>query len=166
LHCNRTTDLDAHQRLHASMGASSAAWGAASRPSPTEDTMKLVLGLSAVALALLTACSPMPRHAAHHPTDSTASKAAPAGYEQQMKRMQEMHQKMAAAKTPEERAALMKEHMKAMHEGMAMTGQMRGGMMGGGMPMSPEMMGKRMDMMEMMMQMMMDREGMKPPSAQ
>jgi uncharacterized protein Yka (UPF0111/DUF47 family) len=143
------------------MGASSNAWGAASRPNPTEDTMKLVLGLSAAALTALTACSPMPRHAAHHPTDSTVSKPAPAGYEQQMKRMQDMHQKMAVAKTPEERAALMKEHMKAMHEGMAMMGQMRGGM-----SMSPEMMGKRMDMMEMMMQMMMDREGMKPPSTQ
>jgi hypothetical protein len=37
--------------------------------------------------------------------------------------MHEMHQKMAAAKTPQERQALMSEHMKAMHEGM---GMMRG----------------------------------------
>jgi len=34
-----------------------------------------------------------------------------------------MHEKMAAARTPQERQALMSEHMKAMHEGM---GMMRG----------------------------------------
>ena len=37
-----------------------------------------------------------------------------------MKVMQEMHDKMMAAKTPEERNALMAEHMKAMQEGMGM----------------------------------------------
>ena len=75
------------------------------------------------------------------------------------KSMQEMHDKMMAAKTPEERQALMAKHMKAMQDGMAMMGQMKGGTgTGGGMSTSPEMMGKRMDMMEMMMQMMMDRE--------
>ncbi len=122
--------------------------------------MKLVLGLSAVALALLAGCSSLPggkdadEHAAHHPKDATATSAAPAGYDQQMKMMQEMHQKMATARTPEERAAMMKDHMKTMQDGMAMMGRMRGGMMG-----------QRMDMMEMMMQMMMDREAMKPPAA-
>ena len=85
----------------------------------------------------------------------------------QMKSMQEMHEKMMSAKTPEGRQALMAEHMKTMQDGMTMMGQMKGGKaakpgMGGGMVMSPEMMGKRMDMMEMMMKMMMDREGMKP----
>ncbi len=87
-----------------------------------------------------------------------------------MKMMQEMHQKMAAAKTPEERATLMKDHMQTMQDGMGMMGQMHGGMMGGKgmdggkgqMPMTPEWMKRRMDMMEMMMQMMMDREAMKP----
>jgi cytochrome c556 len=39
--------------------------------------------------------------------------------------MQDMRQKMAAAKTPEERQALMSEHMKAMHEGMGMMRGMR-----------------------------------------
>jgi hypothetical protein len=96
-----------------------------------------------------------------------------------MKSMQEMHDKMMAAKTPEERSALMKDHMKTMQDGMAMMGQMRGGMMGGGamgmggggkgagngMPMDAEMMKRRMDMMEMMMQMMMDRQGVTPPAA-
>lgn len=111
-------------------------------------------------------------HAAHHPAGTVAI-PAPAGYDQQMKMMQEMHQKMAAAKTPEERAALMKDHMKTMQDGMGMMGQMRGGMMGGKgmgsgkgeMRTDPEMMKRRMDMMEMMMQMMMDREGMKPPAS-
>jgi len=140
--------------------------------------MRFLIGLSALAVALLAGCSSMPgsaskeaeEHAAHHP-EGTA--AAPAGYDQQMKMMQEMHQKMAAAKTPEERAALMKAHMKTMHDGMGMMGQMNGGMMGdkgmegskGGMPMDPAMMKRRMDMMEMMMQMMMDREGMKAPAS-
>ena len=142
--------------------------------------MKLVVGSSALALALLVGCSSMPgsasrgvdEHAGHPPPGAAGTTPAPAGYEQQMKTMQEMHQKMAAAKTPEERAAMMKDHMKTMHDGMGMVGQMHGGMMGGKgmesgkgeMRMDPEMMKRRMDMMEMMMQMMMDREGMKPPA--
>ena len=83
-----------------------------------------------------------------------------------MKAMAEMHQKMMAAKTPEEKKALMPEHMSTMQEGMKMMGMM--GMMGGGMagmqgnkPMAGnmgqhhQMMEKRMAMMESMMQMMM-----------
>ncbi len=142
--------------------------------------MKLGLGLSALALAQLAGCSVLPgskdadEHAAHHPPGSAAATPAPAGYDQHMKMMQEMHRKMAEAKTPEERAALMKDHMKTMQDGMVMMGQMRGGMMGGGMgmgdgkaPMSmaPAAMKRRMDMMEMMMQMMMDRDSVKPPTA-
>jgi hypothetical protein len=102
-------------------------------------------------------------HARHH-QEARAATPAPAGYEQHMKAMQEMHQKMAAAKTPGERTALMKDHMLAMQDGMGMMGQMGGGMMGG-KAMDAETMKRRMDMMEMMMQMMMDREGMKPPAA-
>ena len=76
-----------------------------------------------------------------------------------------MHEKMMAAKTPEERQALMTEHMKSMQGGMAMMGQMKApDAKGGSKSMSPEMMGKRMDMMEMMMQMMIDREVMQPPA--
>ncbi len=140
--------------------------------------MKPVVVSSALALALLAGCSSLPgsasteadEHTAHHPA-GTAS-PSPAGYDQQMKMMQEMHRKPAAAKTPEERAALMKDHMKTMQEGMAMMGRMSAGMMcgrgtesgKGEMPMDPEMMKRRMDMMEMMMQMMMDRAGMEPPA--
>ena len=106
-------------------------------------------------------------HAAHHPAGASAAPAL-AGYEQQMRMMQDMHRRMAAAKTPEECAAVMKDHMKTMQDGMGMMGQMRGRMMDGddresgkaAMPMDPEMMKRRMDMMEMMM----DREGIKPPA--
>jgi len=85
-----------------------------------------------------------------------------------------MHQKMMAAKTPAERAALMKDHMKVMQDGMAMMGQMGGGMpmmdqMGGGMSSMPGGMQKdmmqHMAMMQMMMQMMVDREAAMPPAA-
>ena len=87
----------------------------------------------------------------------------------QTKTMQAMHDKMMAAKTPEERSKLMAEHMKAMQEGMAMMGGMSGAGMGDmkgmqGMPnMSgdigarQQMMEKRMEMMQTMMKMMMDR---------
>jgi hypothetical protein len=80
---------------------------------------------------------------------------------------------MMAAKTPEERQALMTEHMKVMQDGMSMMGSMAkmgdmkgmGGMASGantgGMTMDMmghhELMEKRMEMMTSMMQMMMDR---------
>ena len=99
-----------------------------------------------------------------------------------MKAMQILHEKFLASKTPEERNALMPEHMKAMQDAMATletppaaggngaAGGMSGmGMMGGadkaammdkmshGMMAKHKMMEKRMDMMQSMMQMMMDR---------
>ena len=114
-------------------------------------------------------------HAAHHPEGASApaakatpkaATAPPAQMDMQMKSMQEMHEKMMAAKTPEERQALMTEHMKSMQGGMAMMGRMKtSDAKGGGKPMSPEMMSKRMDMMEMMMQMMMDREAARAPAS-
>jgi hypothetical protein len=131
-------------------------------------------------------------HTQHHPSEPAkkATKAvapkAPAkaaesmaAMDIQMKAMREMHEKMMAAKTPEERKALMGDHMKAMQDGMSMMGKMgsMGSMSGmsdmkgmGGMGadakkggMSMDMMGhhdmmeKRMEMMTSMMQMMMDR---------
>lgn len=143
--------------------------------------MKLALGSTALALALLAGCSAVPggkeadEHAAHHPAGAAAAAAAPAppGYDRQMTAMHEMHRKMADAKTPDERAALMKDHMKTMHDGMAMMGKM-GGSMGGGAgmgegkgpgSMDPAMMKRRMDMLESMMQMMLDRDAMKPSAA-
>ena len=137
--------------------------------------MKLVRPLS-LALALFAAgasswAAQHDQHKAHHPAGSAsaaASKSMPgkttpdmARMANQMKAMQEMHDKMMAAKTPEERNALMAEHMKAMQEGMGMMKGM-GGMTG---PKSPPtnmaerqtMMEQRMDMMQTMMEMMVDR---------
>jgi hypothetical protein len=89
-----------------------------------------------------------------------------------IKTMQEMHEKMMNAKTPEERKALMAEHMKIMQDGMKTMSMMGGagmaGMQGqkqmpGNMNEHHQMMEKRMEMMETMMQMMIDR--MAPPAA-
>ena len=137
--------------------------------------MKLVRPLS-LALALFAVgvsgwAAQHDPHKAHHPAGS-ASAAAPksmpgktapamAPMANQMKAMQEMHDKMMGAKTPEERNALMAEHMQTMQEGMGMMKGM-GGMTG---PKSPPsnmterqtMMEQRMDMMQTMMEMMIDR---------
>lgn len=135
--------------------------------------MKLALTLLSASIALA-GCATGPsgqEHAAHHPPGAAASASAmptPGQMDSMMKSMREMHDRMMAAKTAEERSRLMQEHMKLMQDNMAMMDRMRGGKggmgMGGDMPMSPEMMGKRMDMMEMMMKMMVDREAMKAPA--
>jgi hypothetical protein len=137
--------------------------------------------LAVIASSHAGAATPPDDHAAHHPAAAASQPAVDAGkYSAQMARMQEMHQKMQAAKTPEERAALMKEHLQVMQGGMAMMGQMPGCMamhcrgMGtppnrpkgaqktmprDGMRAEHEAMHQRMDMMEMMMRMMLDRQG-------
>jgi hypothetical protein len=125
-------------------------------------------------------------HVQHHPAEivkkaskAPVAKANPmvkesmASMDSKMKTMREMHEKMMGAKTPEERQALMTEHMKVMQDGMSMMGSMAkmgdmkgmGGMASGantgGMTMDMmghhELMEKRMEMMTSMMQMMMDR---------
>jgi hypothetical protein len=130
------------------------------------NAVRTLFALSVAALA--TACAapgPGDPHAGH------AMAAAPAGMEQRMATMRDMHEKMLNAKTPEERQALMADHMKAMKEGMGMMREMSGmrgmGGMGEGkempkemskdMPMHQRSMSERMDMMQMMMEMMMDR---------
>lgn len=70
-----------------------------------------------------------PDHAAHHPPGAVADRMAM--MDAQMSKMREMHEKMARAGTPQERQALMAEHMKLMQEGMAMMGGMGPGAMGG-----------------------------------
>ena len=140
--------------------------------------MKLVRNLS-LALALFAVGAPSwaaqhDQHKAHHPAGSASaagSKSLPgkttpemARMANHMKAMQDMHDKMMAAKTPEERSALMGEHMKTMQEGMSMMKGM-GGMGGMAGPKSPPtsmterqtMMEQRMDMMQTMMEMMVDR---------
>ena len=107
-------------------------------------------------------------HAAHHPAGAaSAPPAAATSMQDRMKAMREMHGKMMSAKTPEERQALMAEHMKAMHEGMS-TMKVMGGMHGkpdaSGPKPAPmdmarhhQMMERRMDMMQTMMDMMLQR---------
>jgi hypothetical protein len=98
-----------------------------------------ILALSAA--ALLTACAgagamtATDEHAAHRAAAASAGPdAAPRGgiqgpmhgrmqggmqgRMQHTPEMQAMHEKMKNAKTPEERQALMNEHMKTMHQGM------------------------------------------------
>ena len=106
-------------------------------------------------------------HKAHHPATASAPLAKSkklAGVDQQMKQMQAMHEKMMAANTPEERAALMNEQMKSMQNGMHMMDMMKQD--SSGMPMSGqkhELMEMRLDMMQMMMQAMMDRQSAQNP---
>jgi hypothetical protein len=144
---------------------------------------KYALAMTLAAAAPLLYAADANDHTAHHPENAPAASApaapskptntAKAVNEQsmkmdaQMKTMREMHDKMMNAKTPEERKALMANHMKAMKDGMAMMSGMSGDMMGGAAkgnkPTSPQamqqqmnMMQKKMDMMQTMMPMMMD----------
>ena len=114
------------------------------------------------------------KHKAHHPggvasaTMPAPATGKPAGVpdmammDKHMKAMQAMHEKMASAKTPAEREALMAEHMKLMQEGMSMMGGMAPGKAPANAAARQQMMEKRMDMMQSMMQMMMDRMSMSP----
>ena len=53
--------------------------------------------------------------------------------DERMLAMREMHEKMKRARTPDEKSALMAEHVKLMQDGMAMMGGMGpGSMMGKG----------------------------------
>jgi TolA-binding protein len=138
--------------------------------------MKLARSLSAaLSLALVTgaattwAAQPDP-HKPHHSAgtaSAAAVKAMPgkpslqiAQMDTQMKAMDAVHEKMLAAKTPEERNALMSEHTQIMQDGMTMMNGMtaRGmGGMKGDMAAHHQMMEKRMEMMQTTMRMMMDR---------
>jgi hypothetical protein len=157
-----------------------------------------MLSLRFIALAgalafTLAACAQTPTgsgkrdHAAHHPPAAGAASASGtvnhadhmAKMDAHMQSMREMHEKMSRAQTPQQRDALMAEHMKLMQDGMTVMGgtgpgSMAGGMSMGGMhgmrpigaasaPMDMssrhQMMEKRMEMMQSMMQMMMDRMG-------
>jgi len=126
------------------------------------------LALALSGASLLVACNTAPMMPmGNAQAGAMAGHQSMAAMDMQMKTMREMHEKMMGAKTPQERSALMAEHMKAMQGGMAMMGGMGG--MGDmqGMPkmqgMSAEMgahhamMAKRMEMMQTMMKMMMDR---------
>jgi hypothetical protein len=144
------------------------------------NVRNVLIGICLAAVSVGAMAQDTDEHSAHHPADAPGAattgktpaqqmdKEQMAAMDQHMKAMQAMHEKMAAAKTPEERQALMAEHMKLMKGGMAMMKSMDGGMPGmggmqggkgmdGDMAARQQMMEKRMDMMESMMQMMMDR---------
>lgn len=120
---------------------------------------------SASTLIACTTAPAMPMGAA--PANNMANSERMAAMEAQMKTMHEMHVKMKNAKTPEERQALMADHLKAMQGGMGAMKGMFGmsGMsgMGGqaGMPADMathhKMTGQHMSMMEMMLDMMQQR---------
>ena len=125
------------------------------------------LALALTAASSLIACNTAPSMPMG--TASANSMATPdsmAKMDAQMKTMQGMHDKMMAAKTPDERSKLMAEHMKTMQDGMKMMDGMSGAGMGdmkgmqgmtGDMAARHQMMEKRMEMMQTMMKMMMDR---------
>ena len=120
---------------------------------------------SASTLIACTTTPAMPMGAA--PANSMASPERMAAMDAQMKTMHDMHTKMMNAKTPDERQALMADHMKAMQGGMGMMKGMSGMSGMGGMAGQPgmpadmaqhqQMMGKHMAMMQMMMDMMQQR---------
>ncbi|MDZ5455634.1 hypothetical protein [Azohydromonas lata] len=154
--------------------------------------LALAAVLAALSLGLHAQTNPED-HAAHHPEGASAPASAapalrtppaatvpgagpagamgmpgqPADMQKHVQAMREMHEKMAKARTPKEREALMAEHMKLMQEGMAMMDNMKsmGGMapQGAATPASAtpaarmQALEQRMDMMQSMMQMMMDR---------
>jgi hypothetical protein len=131
-----------------------------------EANMKRILVMAAT-IMVLSGCAVSTNqdgaedHAAHHPVE-----AAAANVDQQMKVMREMHQKMLAARTPQERAALMDGHMKAMRGGMSMMCEMGAGVGAGaqGGAGSKDTMARCMEMKDMTMQMMMDRDGAGAPA--
>lgn len=146
---------------------------------PQEFTMTVIRTLISLSVAtLVTACANPGAMNAAPASPGMSSMAAPmplATMEPRMQAMQEMHQKMMAAKTPAERQALMADHMKAMQGGMAMMKGMQGGMQGmagmghgKGMPADmarrQQMMTDHMAMMQMMMDMMADRMPAAPAS--
>jgi hypothetical protein len=126
---------------------------------------------SASTLIACTTAPAMPMGAA--PAGTMASPERMGSMDAQMKTMREMHTRMMNARTPDERQALMAEHMKAMQGGMAamkgmpgMAGMGAMGAMGAmgdakGMPADMAqrhgMMAQHMEMMQMMMAMMSQR---------
>jgi chaperonin cofactor prefoldin len=151
--------------------------------------IRTLLAVAVAGTAFAVSAQPAEEHTQHHPSTQAASTTTqqdtpqagvPMGMwsmpqmqqhmQQHMATMQALHTKMAAAKTPTEREALMVEHMKAMQEGMDMMKVMKpmggmAGMQGIGdpgaatqdLPQRHQMMEMRMDMMQSMMRMMMDR---------
>jgi hypothetical protein len=95
-----------------------------------EALMKLALAVFGASL-VLAGCATGPKgedHAAHHPPGAAAP-ATPSQTDSMMKSMQDMHDKLMTAQSPEGRSKLMQEHMKLMQDGA--------GCMGGAKAMKP-----------------------------
>lgn len=126
--------------------------------------------LSAALAAGLAACAQAPVDHSAHATPAAApaadghDHAAMTRMDQHMQSMKAMRERLAAARSPEERQRLMAEHMKLMREGMSMMGGKGGHGMHGGMG-HHAMMEKRMAMMQSMMEAMLDRLEAAPPAA-
>lgn len=104
----------------------------------------------------------------HGAAKGTASGHSPDRMDSMMRSMRELHARMSAAKSPEERADLMRERVRLMHRCMVMMGDMHrgGGAVGLGRPgmsMSPEAVKQHMEMLELMMQVLKDHQSMKDP---
>ena len=81
----------------------------------------IALAVAISGASLLTACTNAPAMPmGSTPASNMATPERMAAMDGQMKTMRDMHTKMMNAKTPEERQALMGEHMKAMQGGMDM----------------------------------------------
>ena len=123
------------------------------------STRFITLAAALLVAGTLTACSSGPgmRMGMGGPGQTTMARM-----DMHMSSMREAHEKMMAAKTPEERQRLAAEHMKSMHEGMQMMDRTHD------MPADPEarhqMMEKRMEMMQTMMKMMIDQMPAVPPA--
>ncbi len=106
--------------------------------------LAMLIGITAFSASAQTPAE----HAQHHPDGAAVPvQAAPATPEQQMSAMdkqlqlmRDMSRKLADAKTPQERQAVMAEHQKTMQDSMKMMGQMQGIPMGGMGMMSGQMM--------------------------
>ena len=122
----------------------------------------IALAVAISGVSLLTACTNAPaKPISSAPASNMVTPERMAAMDVQMKIMRAMHTKMMNAKTPEERQALMGEHMKAMQGGMDMMKDMSG--MGDSKGMQADMaqhhtmMTQHMAMMQMMMDMMSQR---------
>ena len=122
------------------------------------------LAVALAAASTLIACTTsasMPMGSA--PSTGMATPERTAAMDGQMKTMRDMHTKMMNAKTPDERQALMGEHMKAMQGGMGMMKGMSG--MSDSTGMQADMAQRHTNMAQhtAMMQMMMDMMSQRMP---
>ena len=103
--------------------------GSATAQKFTMNAIRTLIALSVATLAAACASPGVMNAAPASPGMSGMTAPAPmAAMQPRMKAMQEMHQKMMGANSPEAHQAMMADHMKAMQDGMAMMKEMHGGM--------------------------------------